>query len=360
MGGWWAGYRYKHGDLPWGVAPDGAGDTIGDTAVSLHGDDTEDRGDEVAASCVKPAFRHDVLFYDAVTGLADVAAPFLLEGLAVGDGAVIAAGPEAAEVLRDAVGNHPLVLVLERHDPYRTRTPTAMNAFRGLGERASPGRRVRVVGEVDFGTTAADWHEWQRYEAVINSAFAASPLWGLCVMSTALPEPLLTTARHTHAHVRTAAGRAANPDYVDPATFLATLTVPDVPLERTPPALSADDVTDSVALRRTVRNRLGAVDGPPDLIEDFLLAAEEVLSNAFRHGRRPVGLRLWTAPGGLVCTISDAGAGPIDPFAGYGPAHGEDLSAGGMGLWLARQLCDHVAIRSDEHGSSVRLTTHWT
>jgi hypothetical protein len=30
-----------------------------------------------------------------------------------------------------------------------------------------------------------------------------------------------------------------------------------------------------------------------------------------------------------------------------------------MGLWLARQLCDHVALRRDERGSSVRLTTRW-
>ena len=61
-----------------------------------------------------------------------------------------------------------------------------------------------------------------------------------------------------------------------------------------------------------------------------------------------------------VCTIRDAGAGPADPFAGYRPAHGEDLSAGGMGLWLARQLCDHVVLRRDERGSSVRLATGWT
>ncbi|WP_244524292.1 ATP-binding protein [Geodermatophilus dictyosporus] len=30
-----------------------------------------------------------------------------------------------------------------------------------------------------------------------------------------------------------------------------------------------------------------------------------------------------------------------------------------MGLWLARQLCDHVAIRRDQDGVSVRLTTSW-
>ncbi|MGY2064555.1 anti-sigma factor RsbA family regulatory protein [Blastococcus sp. SYSU DS0619] len=312
------------------------------------------------SGCAGPGFRHDGLFYDSVEDLAAVAAPFLLEGLAAGDGAVIAAGPQATAALCDAIGHDPLVLVLERHALYRSRTPTALTTFRGLAEQAGPGRRVRVVGEVDFGTTTADWHEWQRYEAVINTAFAETPLWGLCLMHTALPEPLLTTARHTHPHLITGAGRTANPDYLDPVDYLAGLPVPDEPLERTPPALAVDDVTDFIGLRRTVRRLLSAAEGPEDLIEDFLLAVDEMTSNGLRHGRRPVGLRLWTAPGELVCTIRDAGTGPADPFAGYGPAHGADLSAGGMGLWLARQLCDHVALRRDEHGSSIRLTTRWT
>ena len=309
--------------------------------------------------CAGPGFQHDALFYESVEDLVDVAAPFLLEGLAAGDGAVIAAGPRATAALYDAVGNHPLVLVLERHALYRARTPTAITTFRGLGEQASPGQRVRVVGEVDFGTTTANWSEWQRYEAVINSAFASSPLWGMCVFSTDLPEPLLITARHTHPQLVSRAGRATNGDYVDPAAYVTGLPVPDEPLERTPPALAADDVTDFIGLRRTIRAHLSAVAGPYDLLEDFQLAVDEMTSNAVRHGRRPVSLRLWTADGTLVCTISDAGAGPNDPFAGYGPAHGEDLSAGGMGLWLARQLCDHVALRRDAHGNSVRLTVRW-
>jgi anti-sigma regulatory factor (Ser/Thr protein kinase) len=329
-------------------------ETTGSTArpVSSTGD--------APGGCGGPGFRHDALFYDSAEELATVAAPFLLEGLAAGDGAVIAAGPEATDALCEAVGDDPLVLVLERHALYRSRTPTAITTFRGLSEQAGHGRRVRVVGEVDFGTTAADWHEWQRYEAVINSAFAAAPLWGLCVISTALPEPLLATARHTHPHLVSAEGRTANPDYVEPAAYLADLPIPDEPLERTPPAFAADDVTDFVGLRRTVRRLLSSVDGPEDVVEDFLLAVDEMTSNGIRHGRRPVGLRLWTAPGTLVCTIRDAGGGPADPFAGYGPAHGADLSAGGMGLWLARQLCDHVALRRGTHGSSVRLTTYWS
>jgi anti-sigma regulatory factor (Ser/Thr protein kinase) len=310
----------------------------------------------------RPGFRHEALLYGCADELTAVAAPFLLEGLAEGDAAVIAVGPEAAGPLCAAVGDDPRVLVLERHALYRARTPTAITTFRRLAtEHAAAGRRVRVVGEADFGTTAADRWEWQRYEAVINAAFATTPLWGLCAFDTTrLPEPLLETARHTHPQLRTAAGRGPSPDYVDPAEYLATLPVPDEPLEATAPVLAADDVTDFIGLRHTVRQRLAAVDGPPDLVEDFLLAVDEMASNAVRHGKPPVGLRLWTAPGALVCTISDSGSGWDDPFAGYGPAHGEDLSHGGMGLWLARQVCDHVAIRRGPSGATVRLVTRWS
>jgi anti-sigma regulatory factor (Ser/Thr protein kinase) len=306
-------------------------------------------------------FRHEALLYGSTDELTAVAAPFLLEGLEAGDTAVIAVGPESTGPLCAAVDGDPRVLVLERHALYRSRTPTAITTFRALATgHAAPGRRVRVVGEVDFGTTAADWSEWQRYESVINQALADIPLWELCAFDTTrLPGRLLETARATHPQLRTAAGRQPSPGYVDPARYLATVPVPDEPLETAAPVLAVDDVTDFVGLRHAVRQRLDTVAGPPEQIEDFLLAVDEMASNALRHGRPPVGVRLWTSPGALVCTISDSGQGWDDPFAGYGPAHGEDLSHGGMGLWLARQLCDHVAIRRDPSGVSVRLTSRW-
>jgi anti-sigma regulatory factor (Ser/Thr protein kinase) len=346
------------------MLPPAEGDTTGAISVDVGAAGTGDGpadGREHRGTAT-PGFWHDALLYDSADALTDVAAPFLLDGLAAGDAAVIAVGPDTTDPLRAAVGDDPQVLVLERHALYRARTPTAITRFRQLAaEHATPGRRVRVVGEVDFGATLADQQEWQRYDSVINSAFAAAPLWGLCVFDTTrLPAAVLTTARHTHPQLRTATGRHPNPAYVDPGTYLRALPVPVEPLEATPPALAEDDVTDHAGLRHALRARLATVDGPADLVEDYLLAVDEMTSNAVKHGRRPVGVRLWTAPRRLVCTISDAGTGWDDPFAGYGPAHGEDLSLGGMGLWLARQLCDYVAIRRDPAGVSVRLTVHWT
>ena len=63
---------------------------------------------------------------------------------------------------------------------------------------------------------------------------------------------------------------------------------------------------------------------------------------------------------GVQVAGRDRGAGPQDPFAGYGPAHGDDPSRGGMGVWLARQLCDHVHVARSAEGTSVRLVTRLT
>ena len=304
-------------------------------------------------------YRHDALLYDSTDHLAQVAVPFLMDGLAAGEAAVVAAGTATAELLRDAVGGDPRVHVLERSDVYRARTPAAITTFRRLAEqRVSEGvRRVRVVGEVDFGPTERDWLEWQRYESVINEALAEWPLWGLCVFDTQrLPPSLLTSALHTHPHLATTGGRWDNPDFTEPADYLRALRVPDEPLEATIPRLHAPHVADFATLRRALAAELAGVPADEDLLQDFLLAVDEMTSNALRHGGRPVDLRLWVGTDRVVCSIGDHGGGWDDPFAGYGPAHGEDLSRGGMGLWLARQLCDHVDITSGPDGALVRLT----
>ena len=311
-------------------------------------------------------FPHDALLYDSAEQLLATVTPFVRDGLAAGDATVLAVRPGTGAVLREALGEDPRVLVLDDDDQaYGHRTPAAISWSRRLATEVSPGggQRVRVVGEIDFGPTERDWLEWERYEAVINEALCGWDLWGLCVYDTQrCPGPVLEAARRTHGQLVTPTSRTAGPEYTDPAVFLRSLPVPDEPLERTPPVLVAADVRDFIGLRHSVAAELATRTTSAELAEDFLLAVDEMTSNAVRHGRPPVGLRLWTAADRIVCTITDGGPGWDDPFAGYGPAHGDDLSRGGMGLWLARQLCDHVDITGGEHHPgdgtiSVRLTT---
>jgi anti-sigma regulatory factor (Ser/Thr protein kinase) len=304
---------------------------------------------------------HDALLYDSDDELTGAAVPFLLDGLAAGDAAVISAGVRTAAVLAEAVDGDPRVHVLNRSDVYLSRTPTAIAAFRRVADlrRAEGAGRVRVVGEVDFGRTERDWLEWQRYEAVINVALAPWPLWGLCIFDTQrLPEQVLASTLRTHPNLVTAQGRGSNPLFGDPVRYLRSLPVPPEPLEDTPPRLAARDVSDVTGLRHAVAAELATANAPFEMREDFLAAIDETTTNAVRHGHPPVDVVLWHSPDRLVCTVSDRGRGWDDPLAGYRPAHGDDLSFGGMGLWLARQLCDHVDIFRREEGVTVRLTTH--
>jgi anti-sigma regulatory factor (Ser/Thr protein kinase) len=306
------------------------------------------------------SYEHDVLVHDSPDELLAVAVPFLRAGLAAGEAAVIATADPAAEALHDALGDDPGIAVLDRHGVYGERTPTTITAFRRLaGERTRAGYRgVRVVAEPDFGPTPRHWLEWQRYEAVINEALRELPLWGLCLYDTGrLPDEVVQSALRTHPYVVTARGRRTNAGYQDPADFLRSLPVPPEPVEDGEPLLRVDEVTDFVGLRHAVGERLAALGGDRDLTEDLHLAIDEIAANAVRHGGPPVRLRLWGSADHVVCTISDRGPGMADPFAGYGPAHGNDLSRGGMGLWLARQLVDHVDVVDDGPGLTVRLTT---
>jgi anti-sigma regulatory factor (Ser/Thr protein kinase) len=305
-------------------------------------------------------YLHDLLLHSSPEELAAVAVPFLRAGLDAGEVAVIATGGEPARVLHDALGDDDRLIVQSQEEVHPGRPPAAITALRRLAEQwgGDAPRHVRVVGRTDFGPTPRDWLEWQRYEAVVNETLRPAGLWGLCTYDTrALPDEVVESGLRTHPFLVTARGRQRNAAFVEPADYLRTLPIPDEPLERTQPLLQVQDVRDFIGLRHAVADRLAGVGGDPDVLEDLHLAIDEMSSNAVRHGGPPVQLRLWASAERVVCTISDGGTGMDDPFAGYGPAHGEDLSRGGMGLWLARQLCDHVDVVDEGAGLTVRLTT---
>ena len=232
---------------------------------------------------------HDALLYDSTDELAAAAVPFLMDGLAAGDAAVIATSTRTAVLLTEAVDADPRVHVLAGSGAYRARTPAAIVSFRRLAEQRSAGsRRVRVVGEVDFGRTERDWLEWQRYEAVINHALAAWPLWGLCVYDNQrLPEQVLESAIRTHPNLVTPHWRGTNPLFGDPARYLRLLPVPREPLEDTPPRYLDPDVSDYIGLRHAVAAKLATLNAPRS---DRGLSARGRRDNVERAPARPARL----------------------------------------------------------------------
>ena len=90
---------------------------------------------------------------------------------------------------------------------------------------------------------------------------------------------------------------------------------------------------------------------PPQRAGDFVIAVNEIATNAVRYGSPAARLLLRvTAPDMAEAEIRDDGYWP--PGVRAVPA---GVERGGMGITLARQVCDAVEIRTGGDGTTVIL-----
>jgi anti-sigma regulatory factor (Ser/Thr protein kinase) len=307
-----------------------------------------------------PGRAHAAALVGSDQELLDSTVPFLDEGLRAGDLVVLSCPPDTAALLAAALGERAGTVESDtRLCLLDTTVPDAITATSQLVHRArgSDSGRLRVAGQVQFGPEPRNWREGLRYEAAANVLLADQPVSAMCLFDRrVLPEEVLAGAAATHPELRT--GDRAQPSgaFLDPVEFVRRLPLPREPVEESAPVLAVDDAVSLPDLRRALRTVIEAWVHDPDRAADLHLAASEIVSNAFRHGARPVSARVWADGAHLVCAISDRGEGFDGPFAGFRPAHGMDLSRGGMGLWLARKLWDHVDLLPGAAQFTVRLS----
>jgi anti-sigma regulatory factor (Ser/Thr protein kinase) len=298
---------------------------------------------------------HDAFLYGSDEQLVTAMVPFLREGLTRGDAAAAVTTPGNLALLRDRLGADAHVGYVEAADWY-VRPAAAIAQFdaaiRELIDGGAP--HLRVVGELPFGSTLGEHASWNRYEAIVNEAFKRAPLWVVCLYDTrALPEQLIEAARRTHPTLLEARRRRQSADYVEPAVLLGQIPEPGIPVA-SPPRLQLRIDGDPRGWRHSLAGAVEAEALPRGRAEEFLIAVGEVVANALGHGHGLAELTLWSTNDGVVCAVHDDGPGLDDPFAGYLPP-GNDDAAQGMGLWVARQLSDSLAIQSGADGTTVRL-----
>lgn len=300
-------------------------------------------------------FAHRGLIYGSDQEFMEVALPFVEEGLAAREPVLVAVQERHIENLRDAFGGTPQGLTLHAvEDWYETSARTRDKFARWAGERTTGGRRARLIGEPPWALGhAARVRDWARHEAVINVAFASLPVSFICPYDAqALPDEVLAHARETHPEIVSGEGSFRSASYVDPHEFCGCLDSA-VDVQSLEPSLETPfELEDLPTVRRLVGSLALDAGLTSSRTEEFVLAVNEVTTNAVVHGRPPATVRGWEADGEIVVEVTDAGDGIRDVLAGQLPPPPNEL--GGRGLWLTRLLCDAVEV-CDVGGCTVTL-----
>ncbi|MDI1466333.1 sensor histidine kinase [Catellatospora sp. KI3] len=299
-------------------------------------------------------FYHETAFYQSDEQFLELVVPFLADGLAAGEPVIVAFADHRQELVRAALGTARDLLYVDGDQQYAKPAPAIRRYGELFDERVAAGaRQIRVAGDVPHPGVGVPWEWWARYEAVVNRAYDAWPVWGLCPYDTRVTPPgVLDHVLRTHPHVATADGPRANGAYEQPEEFLRRQpAVWRDPIEVEAPHAALADPT--LAETRAAVVKLAArTDLSADDVDAMLLASSEAVTNAMVHGSGRVGVQLWAAPRRLVVTVSDDGYGPQDPCVGLVPT-GADV--GGLGLWLAYQVCSYVSQEREGGRFTLRL-----
>jgi serine/threonine-protein kinase RsbW len=112
--------------------------------------------------------------------------------------------------------------------------------------------------------------------------------------------------------------------------------------------------TNVTAVRHGVRDAAARCGMSAGRADEFMVAVHEVMTNVVRHGGGTGRLRLW-CDGVILCQVVDRGPGfDAAPHLNR-TQRPSPSSSGGMGLWVARQTSDGLAIDSGPAGTTVSI-----
>lgn len=109
-------------------------------------------------------------------------------------------------------------------------------------------------------------------------------------------------------------------------------------------------------MRHSVASCAGAAGLAGDRLDDFVVAVNELLTNAVRHGGGTGRVAVWADDGDVVCEVSDSGTGltAARPEPAVRPPAD---TPGGWGLWLAEELTDTFEVVTGDNGTTVRVSS---
>ncbi|WP_051579447.1 anti-sigma factor RsbA family regulatory protein [Pseudonocardia acaciae] len=301
-------------------------------------------------------FTHRAAYYTDAENLLAVAVPLVEQALRQEMPVALIVSPQTERRLREALGSTGGLIHMPPPEPWLRGSGQAVvtqraRELRELTDWAGP---VTVVAEHHPHRPGVEPAAWIEADAALNVALASLPITMTCLYPTGLETKTVTAAvQWNHPHLIDPDGTVRdNPDVRQPSDVLvmypvnapARLGAPDRELSFTPWQL--------IELRSAVGEATEAVGLRADQAEDFVLAVNEVASNAVEHGYGVGQLQMWQQSDRLVCEVHDGGT-LDEPLPGLRPPH--PSAPRGRGIWIARQLCDLLHVWSDAQGTHVRL-----
>jgi anti-sigma regulatory factor (Ser/Thr protein kinase) len=299
---------------------------------------------------------HEAGLYGSDAEFRALIVPFAEEGIAAGEPVIIGYDDRKNDLVRSWLTDPSAVEFNGDKGLYSTPAGAIATYRRKFESHVALGAtRIRIAGDVPHPGNGRRFEGWDRYESAINTVWLDFPVWARCLYDvTTTPAAVLDVVERAHPQIILPSGeRRTSGRYQDAATFEGLPYAPD-PLEATPPAVELVDRPAAEARHAITQSGRGWI--APATLQDLLIGVTEAVTNAQRHGRPPVTVRIWAAPDRVVVTVHDTGHGPADPLAGLVPAPGSTPDRRlGMGLWVMHQLDLDVALSSTDGGFTVRL-----
>jgi anti-sigma regulatory factor (Ser/Thr protein kinase) len=316
-----------------------------------------------ATSLAPSGFEHVLAQYADDDALLAVVLPFLAEGAARGEPALVVVDESTSAVLRAALADPEVATFVPAEASLARPAMRRQTLERAIElQLASGAPRVRIVSALPIRPRAPDggsidddhrWQPWVRFEAHLEAAFAGRPVSHLCLydrrlVGDAVPAAIIAA----HRWLATEHGIEPNPAAVDQPLSPELFSVAD-PGEPGAPSLELEDPSPGEARRgvAALAEQSGLDD---DDREGIVSSVSEIVTNALVHGRPPVALCAWAKPGRVTVTVTDHGGGPSDPTVGMAPAV-RAPGEGGFGLWIAHQLCREVTLHRIGDAFAVRM-----
>ena len=301
----------------------------------------------------RQSYRHEAFLWRGRTEYVQELTPFVREGLDAGEAVVVGVTREHARWFRDDLGSragevHFVDMERLAHNPARI-IPALQEL---LDEFCGPGRPARGIGEPVWpGRSPEAVQEAQLHEALLNLAVDPDlPFWLVCPYDAEHLDPtLLDDAARSHPVIATTSSYTGSGTYRgrDHARALFGAELPDLggPVADVRVAeASLDLAAEQVTLRATAGDlRSDQVVLLTDVVRGLVVAS-------VRRGADAARLRLWDESHELVCEVADTTV-VDDLLVGRRPPSRDRPDP----VWLAHQVGDLVQVRSNAHGTSVRL-----